>query len=235
MEIRQSTPLSAPLRKGMNTKDFKRAALFDLDGVLVDTEPQYTAFWEEIGREFFPDNADFAESLKGHTLTHIYNTHFADNAEARELVRQRLEDFEAQMHYPLMAGCMEYVSTLREKGWGMAVVTSSDRVKMECFYRSHPDFSQQFHQILTAEDVEHSKPAPDGYVKAARSFGLAPEACVVFEDSLNGLRAGRASGAKLVGFTTSLTAEEIAPLCDVVVNDYESLSQLNIEDLWQDI
>lgn len=235
MEIRQSTPLSAPLRKGMNTKDFKRAALFDLDGVLVDTEPQYTAFWEEIGREFFPDNADFAESLKGHTLTHIYNIHFADNAEARELVRQRLEDFEAQMRYPLMAGCMEYVSTLREKGWGLAVVTSSDRVKMECFYRSHPDFSQQFHQILTAEDVEHSKPAPDGYVKAARSFGLAPEACVVFEDSLNGLRAGRASGAKLVGFTTSLTAEEIAPLCDVVVNDYESLSQLNIEDLWQDI
>lgn len=219
----------------MNTKDFKRAALFDLDGVLVDTESQYTAFWEAIGREFFPTDPDFAESLKGHTLTHIYNTHFADNAEARELVRQRLEDFESQMHYPLLPGSMEYVCALREKGWGLAVVTSSDRVKMDCFYRSHPDFPRQFHHILTAEDVEHSKPAPDGYVKAAHCFGLAPEACVVFEDSLNGLRAGRASGAKLVGLTTSLPAEEIAPLCDVVVNDYENLSQLNIEELWQDI
>lgn len=219
----------------MNTKDFKRAALFDLDGVLVDTEPQYSAFWEEIGREFFPDNADFAESLKGHTLTHIYSTHFAADAKARELVRRRLEDFEAQMNYPLISGCMEYVQTLRKKGWGLAVVTSSDRVKMECFYRSHPDFPRLFHHILTAEDVEHSKPAPDGYVKAAHCFGLAPEACVVFEDSLNGLRAGRASGAKLVGLTTSLPAEEITPMCDVVVNDYESLSQLNIEELWQDI
>ena len=160
---------------------------------------------------------------------------FADNAEARELVRQRLEDFEAQMHYPLLPGSMEYVIALREKGWGLAVVTSSDRVKMDCFYRSHPDFPQLFHRIFTAEDVEHSKPAPDGYVKAAHCFGLAPEACVVFEDSLNGLRAGRASGAKLVGLTTSLPAEEITPLCDVVVNDYENLSQLNIEELWQDI
>ncbi|MBQ8226206.1 MAG: HAD family phosphatase [Bacteroidaceae bacterium] len=219
----------------MNTMDFKRAALFDLDGVLVDTEPQYTAFWEEIGREFFPTDPDFAESLKGHTLTHIYNTHFADSAAARELVRQRLEDFEAQMHYPLLAGSMEYVKALREKGWGLAVVTSSDRVKMECFYRSHPDFPQLFHRIFTAEDVKRSKPAPDGYVEAAHFFGLEPQECVVFEDSLNGLRAGRDSGAKLVGFTTSLPAEEIAPMCDVVVSDYESLSQLNIEELWQDI
>lgn len=219
----------------MNTQEFKRAALFDLDGVLVDTEPQYSAFWEEIGREFFPDNADFAESLKGHTLTHIYNTHFAADVEARELVRQRLEDFEKQMRFPLLAGSMEYVKALREKGWGLAVVTSSDRVKMDCFYGSHPDFPRLFHHILTAEDVEHSKPAPDGYVKAAHCFGLAPEACVVFEDSLNGLRAGKASGAKLVGFTTSLPAEEIAPICDAVVDNYEDLSQMNIEELWQDI
>ncbi len=205
-----------------------RAALFDLDGVLVDTEPQYTAFWTGIGRDFFPELPDFAVRLKGQTLTYIFDTFFADDEEGRRRVTQRLDDFENRMSYPLIPGAEAFVERLRKAGWHTAVVTSSNRAKMAHFHRANPNFSALFDRIFTAEDAPRSKPAPDCYVNAARHFGLEPQQCVVFEDSKNGLRAGRESGAYVVGLAGSLSVEELRPLCHLAV---EAFGEIDINKL----
>ena len=119
-----------------------------------------------------------------------------------------------------IAGFLEYITELRRQGVKTAVVTSSNQPKMEAVYKSRPEFRELFDAILTSEDFEHSKPDPDCYLKAAERLGVVKGDCVVFEDSFNGLKSGRAAGMYVVGLATTNAAEAIAPLCDEVIRDY---------------
>ena len=112
------------------------------------------------------------------------------------------------------------IRCLRQKGIKTAVVTSSNMPKMQSVYRKRPEFKELFDEILTSEDFERSKPDPDCYLKAASRFGAQPEECVVFEDSFNGLKSGRAAGMTVVGLATTNSAEAISPLCDEVIENY---------------
>ena len=199
-----------------------KAALFDLDGVVFDTEPQYTVFWGAQCREFHPEHPGLEHEIKGQTLTQIYEKHFTANGldEKQPLITKRLDEYEAQMHYDYIDGFEEFIRDLRQRGIKTAVVTSSNMPKMQSVYRQRPEFQQLFDEILTSEDFERSKPDPDCYLKAAARFQAAPEECVVFEDSFNGLKSGKAAGMYVVGLSTTNAAEKIAPLCDEVIHDY---------------
>jgi HAD superfamily hydrolase (TIGR01509 family) len=91
---------------------------------------------------------------------------------------------------------------------------------MQAVYASRPEFRGLFDAILTSEDFERSKPDPDCYLKAAERFGVEPKDCVVFEDSFNGLKSGRAAGMYVVGLATTNSADAIRPLCDEVIKDF---------------
>lgn len=199
-----------------------KAALFDLDGVVFNTEPQYTVFWGEQCREFHPEQPGLEHVIKGQTLTQIYDKYFtADGlAEKQELITRRLDEFEAQMSYDYVEGFEDFIRCLRQKGIKTAVVTSSNMPKMQSVYRKRPEFKELFDEILTSEDFERSKPDPDCYLKAASRFGAQPEECVVFEDSFNGLKSGRAAGMTVVGLATTNSAEAISSLCDEVIENY---------------
>lgn len=199
-----------------------KVALFDLDGVIIDTEPGYTAFWKQIGIDYFPENENFAQSLKGQTLKYIFEKFFFNDMDAQQEIRRRLRHYEEFMEFPFIPGVIDFINGLRERGVKMAIVTSSDREKMEHLYKSVPDFKNWFDGICTAENVQHSKPAPDCYLAAAESFGVSPHECVVFEDSMNGLLAAKASGAYVVGVATSLPQNEMDGFCDRVIPDFVS-------------
>jgi HAD superfamily hydrolase (TIGR01509 family) len=94
---------------------------------------------------------------------------------------------------------------------------------MQAVYQAHPEFRDLFDAILTSEDFERSKPDPDCYLKAAARLGVNADDCVVFEDSFNGLKSGRAAGMFVYGLATTNSAEAIAPLCDKVLKDYTCL------------
>ena len=204
----------------MEKKNIK-AALFDLDGVVFDTEPQYSVFWGAQCREFHPEHPGLEHEIKGQTLVQIYDAWFSGElAEKQPLITERLNKFEQQMDYIYVSGFEEYISQLRGKGVKTAVVTSSNQPKMEAVYQSHPEFRSMFDAILTSEDFERSKPDPDCYLKAAQRLGVEVEDCVVFEDSFNGLKSGRAAGMYVVGLSTTNPAEAIRPYCDEVIANY---------------
>lgn len=196
------------------------AVLFDLDGVLIDTEGQYTDFWRKVGFEYFPELPDFAELIKGKTLVQIFQQYFSDKTEAQKSIKQALEDFERQMTYPFIPGAIGFVASLHEAGFKVAVVTSSNQEKMRNLLNEHPDFPERFDHIFTAEDVKRSKPFPDCYVSAAKHLGFEVSECFVFEDSLSGLQAGRDSGATVIGLTTTYEAGRIAPFCQHTMKDF---------------
>lgn len=202
-----------------------KAALFDLDGVVFDTEPQYTVFWGGECRRYHPEEPGLEHKIKGQTLVQIFDKHFSGELEKeREPITKRLYEYEANMNYDYIAGFEQLIASLRQRGIKTAVVTSSNNAKMEAVYRKHPEFKQLFDAILTSEDFRESKPSPDCYLTAARRFGLQPDDCVVFEDSFNGLRSGRAAGMTVVGLATTNSEEDVAPLSDVVIKDYTNFN-----------
>ena len=202
-----------------------KAALFDLDGVVFDTEPQYTVFWGAQCREFHPELPGLEHEIKGQTLDQIYDAWFSGPLKEKQaLLTERLNVYEASMDYSYIDGFEAFIYNLRKQGVKTAVVTSSNQQKMDSVYRQHPEFKDLFDAILTSEDFDYSKPHPDCYLKAAARFDAEPEACVVFEDSFNGLKSGRAAGMRVIGLATTNKAEAIAPLCDKVINDYKTLS-----------
>ena len=208
----------------MTDKNKMKAALFDLDGVVFDTEPQYTIFWGAQCREFHPEHPGLEHEIKGQTLVQIYDAWFSGDLQySQDIITKRLNDYEQQMSYDYIAGFEEYISRLRQEGVRTAVVTSSNLPKMQAVYAHHPEFRQLFDAILTSEDFERSKPDPDCYLKASGKLGVSCEDCVVFEDSFNGLKSGRAAGMYVVGLATTNDAEAIRPYCDEVINNYEKI------------
>ena len=201
----------------------KKAALFDLDGVVFDTEPQYSVFWGAQCREFHPEHPGLENEIKGQTLVQIYDAWFSGPlAEKQALITERLNQYEQDMDYDYVPGFEAFIALLRQYGIKTAVVTSSNQEKMQAVYRKRPEFRDYFDAILTSEDFERSKPDPDCYLKAARRFGVMPTDCVVLEDSFNGLKSGRAAGMYVVGLATTNPADAIRPLCDCVVGNYIS-------------
>lgn len=208
-------------------KKFK-AALFDLDGVVFNTEDQYTVFWGNQFREFYPDQPGLELAIKGQTLQQIYDKYFSgDLADKRELITRRLDLFEQTMEFEYVKGFEAFVADLKANGVKTAVVTSSNQAKMASVYEARPDFKSLFDEILTAEDFDRSKPDPDCYQKAAQRFGAGKDECVVFEDSFNGLKSGRAAGMAVVGLATTNSVESISPLADKVIGDYSDFSYEN--------
>ncbi len=213
-----------------------KAALFDLDGVVFDTEPQYTIFWGSQCRLYHPEHPGLEHEIKGSTLQQIYDKWWSGELEKeRPIVTQKLNDFEAQMDYDYIAGFETFVRDLRKNGMKTAVVTSSNMPKMESVFRARPEFKSLFDAILTSEDFAESKPSPDCYLKGAERFGVSPDECVVLEDSINGLKSGRAAGMFVVGLTTTNSKENIQLLSNIQIPDYQDIDYKKLKRLWQDI
>lgn len=212
-----------------------KAALFDLDGVVFDTEPQYTVFWGSICRQYHSEQPGLEHIIKGSTLDQIYARWWTGELEKeRDEVTRRLNAFEAQMDFDYIAGFEQFIADLRMHGVKTAVVTSSNQPKMESVYRKRPEFKRLFDAILTSEDFAESKPSPDCYLRGAARFGATPRECVVFEDSFNGLKSGRAAGMTVVGLTTTNTADAICELSDMQIADYTHITYNTLYTLWQD-
>lgn len=169
-----------------------RAALFDLDGTLIDTESRYSIFWGRIGERYGLPGG-FAMSIKGTTLADVFDRHFPEPA-LRTEVTAALDKFESEMEYPLMPGVREFLADIRSHGVRTAVVTSSNNAKMENVRRRLPGFLESFDAVLTSEDFPAFKPDPACYRIAAERLGCPLEECVAFEDAPNGLKAGTSAG-----------------------------------------
>lgn len=202
----------------MENKEFK-AALFDLDGVVFDTEPQYSIFWGGQFRRYYPEHPGMEQLIKGMTLVEIYEKYFQNKGIQNRITRE-LYEFEQTMDFVYVKSFENYVKSLRDRGVKTVVVTSSNMAKMENVYRKRPEFKTYFDAILTSEDFAESKPSPDCYQRAAQRFGLTKDECVVFEDSFNGLKSGRAAGMYVVGLATTNSPESIAPFADRVIKEY---------------
>lgn len=209
------------------------AALFDFDGVIMDTETQYTVFWDEQGRKYLNEK-DFGRRIKGQTLTQIYEKYFSALPEARQKITADLNVFEKQMSYEYIPGVEVFIAELRRHGVKIAVVTSSNEEKMQNVYNAHPEFPAMVDRIFTGEMFARSKPAPDCFLLGMEVFGATPENTYVFEDSFHGLQAGMTSGATVVGLATTNSREAITGKAHYIMDDFTGMSYEKLLSLTRD-
>lgn len=182
------------------------AILFDLDGVLIDSEELYTAFWDATEKLYPTGIDDFARYIKGTNLDSIMQLFKPGE---RDDIMRRILDFDSHLVYPLFPGAEEFLRYLEAEGIPTALVTSSNPEKMEQLYSQYPQFRTSFGAIVNGSMVKRGKPNPEGYLLAASMLGKEPARCVVVEDSLQGIRSGRAAGCEVWGLYTTLPREAV--------------------------
>lgn len=192
-----------------------RAVVFDMDGVLTDSEPLINdaavAMFRERGVRVRPEDfVPFVGTGEDRYLGGVaafYGVEL-DLAEAKrrtyeiylELLPERLRAF---------PGAVELVRGCRAAGLQTAVASSADRIKIAANLKHIGLPAEGWAAVVCAEDVKHKKPAPDIFLAAARKLGLPPEACVVVEDAVNGVRAAKAAGMRCLAVAQSFPAEEL--------------------------
>lgn len=200
----------------------QHAALFDLDGVLIDSEGVYYEFWDNVDKMFPTGIHDFAAYIKGSTLRRIMD-YFPD-PDVRERIVEMLEEQERSMRYVIFDGVVPFLEDLKARHVPCAIVTSSNEDKMHKLFAQNPGFSDYFKVVITDRQVTKSKPDPQGYLLAARQLDCDPENCYVFEDSFSGLEAGRRSGAKVIALSTTNPSDRLLDKADIVISSFKQLS-----------
>ena len=196
------------------------AALFDFDGVVVDTEPQYSLFWDEKGKKYHPEIPEFGHHIKGQTLIQIYSQFFLQPEGLQSEITRELLDYETRMSFEFIPGVVDFMKELRLKGVKIAIVTSSNDQKMANAHRALPELKSMVDYIVTADKVSHSKPHPECFLLGAESVQVPVENCVVFEDSFHGIESGRRAGMKVIGLATTNPASSIEDTVSLVIPDF---------------
>lgn len=207
--------------------DKKIGFLFDLDGVLLDSERTYTEIWADINRVHPTGVENFPRVIKGKTLADILSIYFPDEAVAEDVMKRCIEA-EKHIEFHYMPGAVELLERLKALDIPRALVTSSDEVKMASLVKKMPDILDRFNAVVYGEMVKHGKPDPEPYLLGARLLGLSPQNCVVFEDALTGIASGKSAGCFVVGMSDTLGREAIEGKADIV---FDSLEEINVAEI----
>lgn len=210
-----------------------KAVIFDMDGVLIDTEKHYNAAWCEAARmagfDFTREHALMLRScdaqLGAKMMKDIFGErfdYFAIRDVRRRLVAERLEKYGLEKK----PGLDEILDFLHEKGIKRAVATATP-LALTLQHLERIGVKDKFDKIVSAKQVAHGKPAPDVYLYACEQIGERPQDCIAVEDSPNGIKSAYAAGCKPVMVPDlSQPDEEVTPLLYGVADTLAGLKKM---------
>jgi len=201
------------------------AMVLDMDGVIVNSNPLHTEAWMAYNRRFGIDaGAGLAERMYGRRNDEIVRDFFgprlspeevaAHGAAKEELYREMLEPRLAEAMVP---GVREFLQ--RHAGLPVGLATNAEPANVD-FILDRGGLRAYFRVVVDGHQVQHPKPHPEIYLRAARLLAVAPRNCIVFEDSYSGVRAARTAGARIVGLRTTHRG---LPGAELAVDDFRSL------------
>jgi beta-phosphoglucomutase len=208
------------------------AFIFDMDGVIVDSNPFHKIALKEFCSKHGYDltEQELREKIYGRRnqdwLAHIFGPldpkqlrKYADEKEAlfRKIYEKDIRPLD---------GLQNFLKKISENAIACAIATSAPRSNVD-FTLSKTGIGQYFDTILDDSFVTHGKPHPEVYLKAAAALHYEPENCVVFEDSLAGVDSGKRAGCKVVAITTTHSAEELSH-ADLVIDNFKGCDPLNL-------
>lgn len=212
----------------------RRAVLFDMDGVITDTERFYVdALMEKLGQEGVKVTPAELSDMFGSTQVYIWNRlkdryHLTgaveDYVDAVHEIRDRLIEEQGLLPMP---GVLELIRNLHEAGVLLAVASSSPRETIE-YNMELLGIRDCLDTIVSGLECEKGKPEPEIYLKAAANLGTHPDECVVIEDSSNGVKAGKAAGMYCHAYVPPQAYKQDVSSADNMLESFEGLS---VEDI----
>lgn len=181
------------------------AILFDMDGVLIDSTPAVARVWSQwaLERGFDPEQVvRLAHGRPSISTIRDLLPNAEHEAENREVERREIADLEGVVPLP---GARRLLASLPQERY--AIVTSSTRKLAEARLQAAELPVPKF--FVTSTDIVNGKPHPEPYLKAAAKLGADPRECIVVEDVPSGIRSGKAAGARVIAFPTTVKAEEL--------------------------
>ena len=221
--IRTPDVLQSPERES----DGRMGVIFDLDGVLVDTGWAHKQSWYDLAeKEGFSMTDEFFYTTFGMQNYQIIPMLLGRDASSDEV--DQLSDWKERRYRRLIAeklapseGAKSLLCDLKNKDFLLAVGSSAPRANLDLVLE-RTDLRDYFDAYVTGQDVTNGKPAPDTFLKAAEKLSLSANRCVVVEDAVQGVDAGKAAGMQVVAVTTTRKREDLHR-ADIIV---DSLAQL---------
>ena len=208
----------------------KKAIIFDMDGVVIDSEPLH----ERSSRLVFAEHdveideaifADFKGSTDRTILTYlVQEKKLALNVD--ELLQQKRLTYASLIdELQPIPGAVMFINLMKSK-YRLALTTSASRRNKELAF-SKFNLHRSFEVVITSDDITNPKPDPEPYLVTTSRLGLAPEECLVIEDSYNGVRSAAGAGCTVAGITTSFDADSLkAAGAHLVFDAYDELKNL---------
>ena len=206
-----------------------KAIIFDMDGVLINTEPLHYKCWKEVLKEDGINlEYDVYKACIGATrevLLEIIKNHYGkvyeDPDEVMNRMKQKKLQFIEKEGFPMLSGLKESIEALYSAGYHLAVASSSPRDAIEMTLDAI-GIRPCFDSITSGTEVKHSKPAPDIFLCAMERLGMAPSDCLVVEDSTNGGKAAKAAGMKCVWYHNPESGEQTIPHAELEIQEWNA-------------
>ena len=217
-------------------RSFFDAVFFDMDGLLVDSEPEWLKSESEITAAYgYQWTSQDQVACLGGPLSRVgqYMHDKCNQAETPDFFTNKLAEVQSEKmrsHTPFMPGAYELVKDLQKNGVKTGLVSASPRIIVDAVLDNVG--AELFPFSISSDDVERTKPHPDAYLKAAQLTNSAIENCLVFEDSLTGVGAATSSGAWLVAVPHLVHVDESERVR--VIKSLEQLNFTKVQELYKD-
>ena len=202
--------------------------IFDMDGVLFNSEPIHYKVWKQIfAQEGLEIDFEHYKGCIGSTVKRLfelmregYGRDFFGDETLPKRYHEEKGRYLAKHGIPVIPGVPETLAALKEKGYRLAIASSSPQAYIELCTRK-AGIDGYFDVLFSAERVARPKPAPDVFLAAAQQMHALPEECLVIEDSENGSRAAKAAGMYCVGFSNPDSGNQDLSAADCVFDSYD--------------
>ena len=210
----------------------KKAVIFDMDGVIFDTERVYLEIWQSVFEKYgYKMTKELYITVMGTGRKNVIKT-FLENFGDDLPIEKMYEEKDNQLFYiienqgiPLKKGVKELFSMLKEKNYKIALATSAKRDRVEKQIKDKW-LKESFDAIVCGDDVEKGKPSPDIFLKAAKKIDVEPENCFVVEDSPAGIKAAFSGGMKGIHVEDLKVADEdILKYCQKSFKDLQEVKK----------
>ena len=208
----------------------KNTILFDMDGVLVDSELQHYEAWNEVFQELgFTVPWDVYKPNIGRTLVNLFKIvedyvgyPLKDHDALLDNYKEKLDRLFDREGYKEIPGVKEIIPKLKDAGYHIAVASSSPVKEIERTIR-HVGLEGQFEILYSGENARRPKPWPDPFLECAKLIGSDPASCIVVEDSYNGSLAGKRAGMMVIGIQNPGSGDQDLSNADIIIDKFSEL------------
>ncbi len=215
-----------------------KAVIFDMDGVLVDSEPLADLHFSKFLNDQFSINVepDFFQRFRGSSSKHFWEIiikEFNLNAtyeSISEIARPRYLDFLKKSDLKAIPGIKELIESLLKAHIKIAVASSASHNRIKTILEIIK-LSDKFEIIISADHIKNSKPHPEIYLIAAKTLGVNPKEAVAIEDATNGVKSAKAAGMKVIAFKDPAHSIQDLSEADLVIKNFSELNLSKLRNL----